>query len=112
MDKDIRDFLDKKEQERLYAQKQKRKNHLLEKQQNRQNRKSHRNASQAGAEISFGRKINGDSELSQLADHGRDYSKGPNYVPRQRTPKEQHKYDWEQRPHFISVPMGGQNKKK
>ncbi len=28
-----------------------------------------------------------------------------------RTPEEQRKYDWENRPRFISVPMGGQNKK-
>lgn len=111
MDKDVRDFLDKVEQERFYAQKKKRKNHLLEKQQNRHKRKCLRNAAQYGAELSFGKKFNGDTELSLLADNGRDYRKETKYVPRQRTPKEQKKYDWKHRPHFISVPMGGQNKK-
>lgn len=112
MDKDIRAFLDKVEQERLYAKKKKRKNRLSEKQQNRQKRKSLRNAAQADAELSIGKKANGDYELSQLADNGRDYSKEPKFVTRQRTPKEQKKFDWEHKPHFISVPMGGQNKKR
>ena len=112
MDEDIRDFLDRVEQKRLCEQQKKRKKHILEKQQNRQKRNSLRCAAQTDAELSIGKKVNGDNELSQLADNGRDYSKKTKYVPRQRTPKQQKEYDWEHRPHFISVPMGGQNKKR
>ena len=112
MDDDIRDFLDRVEQKRLYEQQKKRKNKILEKQKSRQKRKSLRNVAQTGAELSIGKKNNADSELSQLADNGRDYSTEPKFVPRQRTTKEQKKFDWEHRLHFISVPMGGQNKKR
>ncbi len=112
MDDDIRDFLDRVEQKRLYEQQKKRKNKIIEKQKSRQKRKSLRNFAQTGAELSIGKKNNADSELSQLADNGRDYSTEPKFVHRQRTTKEQKKFDWEHRPHFISVPMGGQNKKR
>ena len=112
MDDDIREFLDRVEQKRLYEQQKKRKDRILEKRLNRQKKKSLRNVSQTSTELSIGKKNNADSELSLLADNGRDYSKESKFVPKQRTPKEQKKYDWEHRPHFISVPMGGQNKKR
>ncbi len=111
MDDDIRDFLDRVEQKRLYEKQKKRKNKIFEKQQSRQKRKSLKEVVQAGAELSIGKKNNVDSELRLLADNGRDYSIESKFVHRQRTTKEQKKFDWEHRPHFISVPMGGQNKK-
>ncbi len=112
MDKDIKDFLDRAEQKRLYEQQKKRKKKIFEKQQSRKKRKSLRNVAQASAELSIGKKTVVDSELSLLADNGRDYSKDPKFAPRHRTPKEQKDFDWEHRPHFVSVPMGGQNKKR
>lgn len=111
MDKDIREFLDRTEQKRLYEEKRKRKEKLLAKQMNLQKRKSRRNAAQNGAEFLCGERISGDNELRQLADSGKDYSKETKFKTKQRTPKEQKKYDWKNRPRFISVPMGGQNKK-
>ena len=112
MDDDIREFLDRAEQKRLYEQQKKRKNKIFEKQKNCKKRKSLRNVALTGTELSIGKKSNVESELRQLADNGRDYSKEPKFVPKQRTPKEQKLFDWEHRPHFISVPMGGQNKKR
>jgi len=111
MDKDIRDFLDHVEQKRLYEEKRKRKEKRLAKQMNLQKRKSRRNAAQNGAELLCGERFSGDIELRQLADSGRDYGKETKLRIKHRTPKEQKKYDWENRPRFISVPMGGQNKK-
>jgi len=111
MDKDIREFLDRAEQKRLYEEKRKRKEKRIAKQIARQKRKTRRNATQSGAELFCSERIKGDNELRQLADNGRDYSKGTKFRIKQRTPKEQKKYDWENRPCFISVPMGGQNKK-
>ena len=112
MDKDIRKFLDRVTQKRLYEEKRKRKDKRLAKQANLQERKSRRNAAQNSVDILCGERIKEDDELRKLNDNGRDYSTEPKFVPRQRTSKEQKKFDWEHRPHFISVPMGGQNKKR
>jgi hypothetical protein len=111
MDKDIREFLDRAEHKRLYEEKQKRKEKRLANQMKRQKRKTHRNTALNGADLLFGECIEGDNELRQLADNGRDYSKVEKVRTKQRTPEGQKKYDWEHRPRFISVPMGGQNKK-
>ncbi len=111
MDKDIRDFLDRAEQKRLYEEKRKRKEKRLANHIKRQKRKAHRNTALNGADILYGERIEGDNELRQLADSGRDYSKGTKFRTKHRTPEEQKKYDWEHRPRFISVPMGRQNKK-
>ena len=111
MDKDIRDSLDRIEQNRLYEEKRKRKEKRLANQIKRQKSKTRRNTALNGADLLFGERIKGDNELRQLADSGRDYSKGAKVRTKHRTPKEQKKYVWEHRPRFISVPMGGQNKK-
>jgi hypothetical protein len=111
MDKDIREFLDRAEQNRLYEEKRKRKEKRLENQINRQKSKTRRNAARSGADLLCGERIKGDNELRQLANNGRDYSKGPKFRTKRRSPDEQNQYDWENRPRFISVPMGGQNKK-
>lgn len=96
---------------RLYEEKRKRKEKRLANQIAHQKRKTRRNAAQNGTELLCGERIKGDVELHQLADSGRDYSKETKFRTKQRTPKEQKKYDWKNRPRFISVPMGGQNKK-
>lgn len=48
MDKDIREFLDRATQKRLYEESKKRKSKRLAKQANLQERKARRNASQSG----------------------------------------------------------------
>jgi len=111
MDKDIREFLDRVEANRLYEMKRKRKEKRLAKQMDRQKRKSHRNAIQNCADLLCGGHTKGDNELLRLADSGRDYGREAKVRAKHRTPKEQKKYDWKNRPRFISVPMGGQNKK-
>ena len=111
MDKDIREFLDRVERHRLYMEKKKRKEKRLTNQIERQKRKNRRNTAQNDAELLCGERINGDKELCQLANNGRDYGKETKLRTKQHTPKEQKKYDWKNRPRFISVPMGGQNKK-
>lgn len=111
MDKDIREFLDRATQKRLYEEKRKRKDKRLAKQANLQKRKTLRNAVQSGVDILCGERIKGDDKLRKLTDSGRDYSTETKFRTRYRTPEEQKKYDWENRPRFISVPMGGQNKK-
>ena len=111
MDKDIREFLDRATHKRLYEEKRKRKDKRLAKQANLQKRKTRRNAVQSGVDILCGERIKGDDKLRNLADSGRDYSTGTKFRTKYRTPEEQKKFDWENRPHFISVPMGGQNKK-
>ena len=111
MDKDIREFLDRATQKRLYEEKRKRKNKRLAKQANLQKRKTRRNAVQSGVDILCGERIKGDNKLRKLADSERDYSTETKFRTKYRTPEEQKKYDWENRPRFISVPMGGQNKK-
>ncbi len=111
MDKDIREFLDRATQKRLYEEKRKRKDKRLAKQANLQERKTRRNAAQNGVDLLCGERIKGDSKLCKLADNGRDYNTETKYGTKKRTPEEQKKYDWENRPRFISVPMGGQNKK-
>lgn len=112
MDKDIRDFLDRAEQKRLYEQKKKRKNKLLEKRRNQQERKSRKYAAQNGLDLLCGERFKGDSELHWLAENGRDYSKSNIIKVKRRKPKEQKELDWKNRPRFISVPMGGQPKKR
>ncbi len=111
MDKDIREFLDRAEQKRLYEEKRKRKEKRLANQVKRQKSKTRKNTALNGAELRFGERVKGNNELRQLADNGRDYSKGTKFKAKHRTPEAQKKYDWEHRPRFISVPMGGQNKK-
>ena len=111
MDKDIRDFLDKATQKRLCEEKRKRKDKCLAKQANLQERKNRRNAAQNGVDILCGERIKGDNKLRKLADSGRDYDTETKFKTKYRTPEQQKKYDWENRPRFISVPMGGQNKK-
>lgn len=111
MDKDIRKFLDRVTQKRLYEEKRKRKDKRLAKQANIQKRKTRRVAAQNGVDLLCGEGIKGDDKLRKLADSGRDYGTGTNFKTKYRTPKEQEKFDWENRPRFISVPMGGQNKK-
>lgn len=111
MDKDIREFLDRAEQKRRYEQERKRKNKRLANQIERQKRKSHRNAIQNGADLLCGGHAKTDEELRLLADNERDYKKGMKPITKHRTPKEQKEYDWKNRPRFISVPMGGQNKR-
>lgn len=111
MDKDIREFLDRVEKNRLYKEKRKRKEKRLANQMNRQERKSRKNAARSDADILYGECIKGDNELRLLAENGRDYGKESKFSIKHRTPKEQKKFDWENRPRFISVPMGGQNKK-
>ncbi len=111
MDKDIREFLDRPTQKRLYEEKKKRKNKRLAKQANLQKRKTRRNAIQNGVDILCGECVKGDNKLRKLADSERDYSTETKFRTKYRTPEEQKKYDWENRPRFISVPMGGQNKK-
>lgn len=111
MDKDIREFLDRATQKRLYEEKRKRKYKRLAKQANLLERRSHRNAAQNGLDILYGEHIKGDDKLRRLADSGRDYSTGTKFRTKYRTPEGQKKYDWKNRPRFISVPMGGQNKK-
>ena len=111
MDKDIREFLDRATQKRLYEESKKRKSKRLAKQANLQERKARRNASQSGADLLCGERIKGDDKLRKLTDSGRDYSTETKFRTKYRTPEEQKKYDWENRLRFISVPMGGQNKK-
>lgn len=111
MDKDIREFLDRATQKRLYEENRKRKDKRLAKQANLQERKTRRNAAQNGIDLLCGERIKGDNKLSKLAESGRDYSTKTKFRTKYRTPEEQKKYDWENRPRFISVPMGGQNKK-
>lgn len=111
MDKDIRDFLDRATQKRLYEENKKRKDKRLAKQANLQERKTRRNAAQNGVDLLCGDRIKEDNKLNKLAGSGRDYSTETKYRTKKRTPEEQKKYDWENRPRFISVPMGGQNKK-
>lgn len=111
MDKDIREFLDKVEQNRLYEEKRKRIEKRLANQMDRQKRKTRRNAAQSDADLLSGRQIKENKELRQLATNGRDYGKRTKFKTKHRTPEEQKKNDWENRPRFISVPMGGQNKK-
>ena len=111
MDKDIRDFLDRATQKRLYEINKKRKDKRLAKQANLQERKKRRNAAQNGLDLLCGERIKGDNQLRKLADNGRDYNTGTKFRTKKRTPEEQKKYDWEHRPRFISVPMGGQNKR-
>ena len=112
MDKDIREFLDRATQKRLYEEKRKRKDKRLAKQANLQERKSRRNAAQNGVDLLCGEHIKGDNKLRKLDDNGRDYNTDTKFRTKYRTPEEQKKYDWENRPRFISVPMGGQNKKR
>lgn len=112
MDKDIREFLDRAIQKRLYEEKRKRKDKRLAKQANLQERKSRRNAAQNGVDLLCGEHIKGGNKLRKLADNGRDYNTDTKIRTKYRTPEEQKKYDWENRPRFISVPMGGQNKKR
>ena len=111
MDKDIRDFLDRATQKRLYEENRKRKDKRLAKQANLQERKNRRNAAQNGVDLLCGERIKGDGKLRKLADSRRDYNIETKIKTKYRTPEEQKKYDWENRPRFISVPMGGQNKK-
>ena len=111
MDKDIREFLDRAEHNRLYKMKRKRKEIRLAKQLKRQKKESLRNATLNNAELKCGDRAKGDDELRQLAYSRRDYGKRTKANAIHRTPEEQRKYDWENRPRFISVPMGGQNKK-
>ena len=111
MDKDIRDFLDRATQNRLYEENKKRKGKRLAKHAKLQERKKRRNAAQNGVDLLCGERIKGDSKLRKLADNGRDYNTETMFRTKKRTPEEQKKYDWENRPRFISVPMGGQNKK-
>ena len=54
MDKDIREFLDRATQKRLYEEKRKRKDKRLAKQANLQKRKTRRNAVQSGVDILCG----------------------------------------------------------
>ena len=111
MDKDIREFLDWAEHKRLYEEKWKRKEKRLANQIKRKKNKTRRNSAQNSADVLCGERIKEDHELRQLVDNGRDYSQGTKFRIKQRTPEGQKKYDWEHRPRFISVPMGGQNKK-
>ena len=111
MDKDVKEFLDRVEQNRLYMEKRKRKERRLANQMDRQKRKTRRIAAQSGEDVLCGGCIKGDNELRQLAKNGRDYSKEAKFRSKHRSPEEQKKFDWENRPRFISVPMGGQNKK-
>jgi hypothetical protein len=111
MDKDIREFLDKATQKRLCEEKRKRKDKRLAKQANLQERKNRRNAAQNGVDLLCGERIKGDNKLRKLADSVRDYNTETKFKTKYRTPEQQKKYDWENRPRFISVPMGGQNKK-
>jgi len=64
-----------------------------------------------GVDLLCGERTKGDCKLRKLADNGRDYNTETKFRTKKRTPEEQKKYDWENRPRFISVPMGGQNKK-
>ena len=111
MDKDIREFLDRATQKRLYEENRKRKDKRLAKQANLQKRKNRRNAAQCGVDLLCGERLKEDGKLRKLADSGRDYSTDTIIKTKCRTPEEQKKYDWENRPRFISVPMGEQNKK-
>ena len=111
MDKDIREFLDRATQKRLYEESKKRKSKRLAKQANLQERKKRRNADQNSVDLLCGERFKGDAKLSKLADNGRDYNIETKFGTKYRTPEEQKKFDWENRPRFISVPMGGQNKK-
>lgn len=54
-----------------------------------------------------------DLELKELVSNGRDYSKPSlnDILKRELTPAQQKRKDWENRPRFISTPMGGMNKK-
>ena len=63
MDKDIREFLDRATQKRLYEEKRKRKDKRLAKQANLQERKSRRNAAQNGVDLLCGEHIKGDNKL-------------------------------------------------
>ena len=111
MDKDIREFLDRATQKRLYKESKKRKSKRLAKQANLQERKNRRNAAQDNADLLCGERVKGDNKLRKLADSGRDYSAETKFRTKYRTPEEQKKYDWKNRPRFISVPMGGKKKK-
>ena len=62
MDKDIRDFLDRAEQKRLYEEKRKQKEKRLANQIKRQKRKAHRNTALNGADILYGERIEGDRQ--------------------------------------------------
>ncbi len=95
MDKDIREFLDRATQKRLYEEKRKRKDKRLAKQANLQERKSRRNAAQNGVDLLCGEHIKGDNKLCKLADNGRDYNTDTKFRTKYRTPEEQKKYDWE-----------------
>ena len=75
MDKDIREFLDRAEHNRLYKMKRKRKEKRLAKQLNRQKKESLRNATLNNAELKCGDRAKGDDELRQLAYSRRDYGK-------------------------------------
>ena len=111
MDKDIREFLDRATQKRLYEEKRKRKNKRLAKQANLHERKKRRNAAQNGVDLLCGECIKEDDKLRKFANSRRNYSTETKFKTRNRTPEEQKKFDWENRPRFISVPMGGQNKR-
>ena len=111
MDKDIREFLDRATQKRLYEKNKKRKDKRRANHANLQERKKRRNAVQNGVDLLCGERIKGDNKLRKLADSGREYNTETKFRTKYRTPEEQKKYDWENRPRFISVPMGGQNKK-
>jgi len=112
MDKDIRDFLDRVEQKRLSEAKKRRKEKRLENEGKRENRKSHRNAVMNNADLLCGENAKEDRELRQLANNGRNYSSETKFKTKHRSPEEQKKYDWDNRPRFILTPMGGQNKKR
>ena len=111
MDKDIRDFLDKATQKRLCEEIRKRKDKRLAKQANLQERKKRRNAAKNGEGLLCGEHFKGDNKLRKLAHSGRDYDTETKFKTKYRTPEQQKKYDWENRPRFNSVPLGGQNKK-
>ena len=112
MDKDIREFLDRATQKRLYEEKRKRKDKRLAKKANLQERKNRRNASQNSLDLLCGERIKGDDKLRKLADSGRNYTTETKFRTKHRSPEGQKRYDWKNRPRFISVPMGGQNKKR
>ena len=112
MDKDIRDFLDRVEQKRLSEAQKRRKEKRLENERKRVNRKSHKNAIMNSADLLCRENIKEDRELRQLPSNGRNYSSENKFKTKQRSPKAQKKFDWENRPRFILTPMGGQSKKR
>lgn len=112
MERDIRNFLDRVEQKRLSDVKKRRKAKLLANKLKSEQRKSHRNAAMNCADLLCGERFKEERVLRELGCNGRNYSSETKFKTKHRSPEEQKKYDWENRPRFILTPMGGQNKKR